>query len=125
MKFLTANPDRGATLPSAQEDHCQLLAWHPSLPGPSLQHPSLIAICSPVATKPFPLAGILMASDAYRSYPAAYALPLVGVLAVGEIFLMSRGGEAESGATAGVLEEQVVAMVLGRFGSGEVGGEGG
>jgi len=51
----------------------------------------------------------------------------VGVRAVGAIFLIRRGGEAERGATVGVVEgwESLVDMVFGRFGRGEVGKEGG
>ena len=57
------------------------------------------------------------------SYPAANALPLVGVLAVGDIFLTNRGGEAESGATAGG-EVSCAGIVLGRFARGELGKDG-
>ncbi len=47
--------------------------------------------------------------------------------AVGEIFLIRRGGEAESGATAGLVGglESLVDMVFERLGRGEVGSEGG
>ncbi len=44
----------------------------------------------------------------------------MGVRAVGENFLMRRGGEAERGGL-----ESVVDMVFGRLGRGEVGSEGG
>ena len=92
------------------------------------QQPSQTAICNPVLTNPLPLAGIVVASDAYRSYPAAKALPLVGVLAVDETFLTSRGGDAERGATVGpslALELPLADMVLGRFGRGDVDSDGG
>lgn len=51
----------------------------------------------------------------------------MGVRAVGEIFLIRRGGEAERGATAGVVgvSRSLVDMVFGRLGRGEVGSEGG
>ena len=75
MKFLTASPDRGATLPSKIDDKRQLLRAnltqtpHKSFlcDAPNLQHPSEIAICNPVPTRPLPLAGIFAASEAYRS----------------------------------------------------------
>jgi hypothetical protein len=69
------------------------------------------------------------------SYPAAKAEPRVGVLALSESFLISRGGwdEVVGFGTAGVpltsalVAEgaMVVAVVLGRFASGELGKEGG
>jgi len=51
----------------------------------------------------------------------------VGVRAVGENFLMRRGGEGEWGGLGGVVGglESVVDMVFGRLGRGEVGSEGG
>jgi len=51
----------------------------------------------------------------------------VGVRAVGEIFLIRRGGEAERGGAAGVVGglESLVDMVFGRLGRGEVSSEGG
>lgn len=59
------------------------------------------------------------------SYPAAKALPLVGVLAEGESFLTSRGGDWEmvviGAADVGVGE----AIGLERFDNGDAGSEGG
>ena len=45
-----------------------------------------------VSTTTFPLAGTVVSRDAYRSYPAAKALPLVGARAVSESSLTWRGG---------------------------------
>jgi hypothetical protein len=68
------------------------------------------------------------------SYPAAKVDPRVGVVAFSDSFLISSGGcdEVVSFETAGesgpgtVAEgDMVVAVVLGRFASGELGREGG
>ena len=45
--------------------------------------------------------------------------------ALGDIFLIKRGGEAEKGAIAGAGLVSLVDMVLGRLASGELGSEGG
>lgn len=68
------------------------------------------------------------------SYPAANALPLVGVLACADSFFTSSGGEAERGGGGGgeanllsgisVAEEEGM-LVLGRLGKGDVGKDGG
>lgn len=51
----------------------------------------------------------------------------MGVRAVGEVFMIRRGGEAERGGTAGLVGglESSVDMVFGRLGRGKVGSEGG
>lgn len=61
------------------------------------------------------------------SYPAAKALPLVGVFAEGESFLTSRGGDWEIVVTGSALADVGVggAIVLGRLGNGDAGSEGG
>lgn len=65
------------------------------------------------------------------SYPAAKALPRVGVLALAESFLIRSGGDCESlvvgggGGGGGALSEGMVAVILGRLASGDVGWEGG
>ena len=68
------------------------------------------------------------------SYPAAKADPRVGVVAFSDSFLMSSGGCDEvvsfgtaGGSGSGTVAEgaMVVAAVLGRFASGELGREGG
>ena len=56
------------------------------------------------------------------SYPAAKALPLVGVRALGEIFFINKGGDFEIGATAGAwAEDSVLDMIFGRLATGELG----
>ena len=66
------------------------------------------------------------------SYPAAKALPLVGVFAYGDSFLTSSGGEAErGGGGAGMFsgafgaEEEEDMVLLGRLGKGDAGNDGG
>lgn len=68
------------------------------------------------------------------SYPAAKADPRVGVVAFSDSFLISSGGCDEvvsfgtvDGSGSGTVAEgaMVVAAVLGRFASGELGREGG
>jgi hypothetical protein len=68
------------------------------------------------------------------SYPAAKADPRVGVAAFSDSFLISSGGCEEvvsfgiaGGSGSGTVAEgaMVVAAVLGRFASGELGREGG
>ena len=70
----------------------------------------------------------------YRSYPAAKALPLVGVLAEGESFFTSKGGDAESGGGGGAFSVapsaavDVMSMdscVFERLARGELGSDGG
>jgi len=67
------------------------------------------------------------------SYPAAKADPRVGVMAFSDSFLISSGGcdEVVSFGTAGGLGSgtvaegaMIVAAILGRFASGELGREG-
>lgn len=72
-----------------------------------LHVPSGTATANPVLTSAFPLAGTTHLAAAYRSYPAAKADPRVGAFAVEESFLISSGGVAEIGATAGVLDIKV------------------
>ena len=56
------------------------------------------------------------------SYPAAKALPLVGVRALVEIFFINKGGDVEIGATAGAWAEvSVLDMIFGRLATGELG----
>ena len=83
-----------------------------------------------VSTNPLPLLGITHPLALYRSYPAAKALPLVGVVACAESFFTSSGGELERGgggaamfAGAFWMEEEDMA-VLGRLGKGDVCKEG-
>ena len=68
------------------------------------------------------------------SYPAAKADPRVGVVAFADSFLTSSGGcdevvsfETAGGSGSGAVVEgaMAVAVVLGRFASGELGREGG
>ena len=85
-----------------------------------------------VSTNPLPLFGITHSLALYMSYPAANALPLVGVFACADSFFTSSGGEAERGGGGSVevrlfsgifvVEEGV--SVLGRLGSGDVGKDG-
>ncbi|KAL2051317.1 hypothetical protein ABVK25_008369 [Lepraria finkii] len=90
-----------------------------------------------------PLAGITPAIALYKSYPAANALPRVGVFAFSDNFFTKSGGEDERGGggaldctvsglalpleTAGLVEETIEAdcSVLWRLARGEVGREGG
>lgn len=67
----------------------------------------------------------------YKSYPAAKALPLVGVFACAESFFTSSGGEVErgGGGPAGTFlgafrREEEDMSVLGRLGKGDVGRDG-
>lgn len=108
MKCLTARPERGAILPSAVLPN-QLVAQpiifrRPSRGkegGGSSQHPSPTAMLISVSTNPLPLDGIIHPLALYISYPAAKALPLVGVFACAESFFTSSGGEVESGGGGG------------------------
>lgn len=65
------------------------------------------------------------------SYPAAKALPLVGVFACADSFLTSNGGEVERGgggaelSSGGFGAEEEDMYVLGRLGRGDVGKDGG
>ena len=84
-----------------------------------------------VSTNPLPLFGITHSLALYRSYPAAKALPLVGVFACADSFFTSSGGEVERGgggaavfAGAFLMGEEAMS-VLGRLGRGEVGKDGG
>lgn len=67
----------------------------------------------------------------YISYPAAKALPLVGVFACADSFFTSSGGEAErGGGGAGLFSgafgaEEEDMSGLGRLGKGDVGKDGG
>ncbi|RYO74403.1 hypothetical protein DL766_008855 [Monosporascus sp. MC13-8B] len=88
-----------------------------------------------VSTSALPRAGTVVAFAAYRSYPAAKALPRVGSRAFSDSFLTSRGGAWSSFGTGAVplsallpsfavLAIVVVAsVVLTLFAGGEVGGE--
>lgn len=84
-----------------------------------------------VSTNPLPLLGITHALALYMSYPAAKALPLVGVFACADSFFTSNGGEVETvggGAAvfAGALwtgEGDIFALE--RLGKGDVGRDGG
>ena len=92
------------------------------------QHPSLTAILISVSTNSLPLFGITQSLALYKSYPAAKALPLVGVFAWAESFFTSSGGEVERGGGgpgAFRTEEEGEDMsVLGRLGKGDVGRDG-
>ena len=66
----------------------------------------------------------------YRSYPAAKALPLVGVLARSLSFLTSNGGFSSTlmlaaGPSFSVEASAAPAIVLARLARGEVGADGG
>ena len=107
------------------------------------QHPSPTAIARSVSTNPLPLAGIPPAIALYKSYPAANALPRVGVFAFSDNFFTKSGGEDERGGgsaldravsglalpleTAGSVKVAIEADCsdLGRLARGEVGREGG
>ena len=81
-----------------------------------------------VSTNPLPLFGITHSLALYMSYPAAKALPLVGVFACADSFFTSRGGEAERGGGRGALwgvEEEGDMLALGRLVKGDVGNDGG
>ncbi len=84
-----------------------------------------------VSTNPLPLFGITHALALYISYPAAKALPLVGVFAWADSFFTSSGGEAErGGGGAGLFSDTSTAeeedmSVLGRLGKGDVDNDGG
>jgi hypothetical protein len=70
-----------------------------------------------VSTIAFPLAGIVVSCALYRSYPAANADPLVGALALSDIFLTRRGGAAEmlvvrAGAASGMVAAIVVVVTV-------------
>ena len=86
-----------------------------------------------VSTNPLPLFGITHSLALYMSYPAAKALPLVGVFAYGDSFLTSSGGEAERGGGGGAgmfsgafgAEEEEDMVLLGRLGKGDAGNDGG
>lgn len=90
-----------------------------------------------VSTNPLPLFGITQSLALYISYPAAKALPLVGVFACADSFFTSRGGEAERGGGGGAcwagvspgalwgVEEEGDMFALGRLGKGDVGNDGG
>lgn len=84
-----------------------------------------------VSTKFLPRFGMTHSLALYRSYPAAKALPLVGVFACGDSFLTSSGGEAErGGGAAGLLSgaaraEEEDMSLWGRLGKGDVGSDGG
>ena len=56
-----------------------------------------------VSTNPLPLFGITHSLALYMSYPAANALPLVGVLACADSFFTSSGGDVESGGGGAAL----------------------
>ena len=98
------------------------------------QHPSLTAILISVSTNPLPLFGITQSLALYKSYPAAKALPLVGVFACAESFFTSSGGEVERGGGGGPAEtfsggfrteeEEEDMSVLGRLDKGDVGRDG-
>lgn len=91
-----------------------------------------------VSTNPLPLFGITHSLALYKSYPAAKALPLVGVFAYTESFFTSSGGDAESGGGGGggggagllsgafgAAKEEEGMSVMGRLGKGDVGKDGG
>lgn len=93
----------------------------------SLQVPSGTAIAMFVSTRIFPLFGTVVTCEAYMSYPAANALPLVGALADGESFLTSRGGDWEIVVTGGASAEEGKggAIIFWRLDNGDVGDVGG
>lgn len=90
-----------------------------------------MAMLISVSTNSLPLFGITHSLALYRSYPAAKALPLVGVFARDESFLTSNGGEAErGGGGAGVFSgafgaEEEDMSVFGRLDKGDDGKDGG
>ena len=63
-------------------------------------------------------------SHLYKSYPAAYALPLVGVFAFADSFLTSKGGLCSIlvvGVDSDIVRLWLCPSVFCRFGSGEMG----
>ena len=60
--------------------------------GRRIQHPTPTAIAKSVSTSAFPRFGITHSFAAYKSYPAANALPLVGVFALSDNFFTKSGG---------------------------------
>ncbi len=134
MKFFTARPLRGAIRPSypRQTSHQRIRselpqhrAQDPILGVCSSQVPSGTAIAISVSTKALPLLGTQEAPEAYMSYPAAKALPLVGVFAEGESFLTSRGGDWDMVVTGAADVGVGGAIGLERFDNGDAGSEGG
>jgi len=89
------------------------------------QHPSGTATANSVSTSPLPLFPITHALAAYRSYPAANALPRVGVFALSESFFTRSGGDDERGRGGGAAfwlgeEGRGLVVVLDGGGSGFV-----
>lgn len=84
-----------------------------------------------VSTNPLPLLGITQSLALYMSYPAAKALPLVGVFARADSFFTSNGGEVERGGGGAAMFAGAFGMgegdmsVLGRLGKGDAGKDGG
>lgn len=90
------------------------------------QVPSGTAIAISVSTSAFPCAGIVVAFDAYISYPAANALPRVGSFAFAlSFFMRSDGTEEDIVDWVSASSVTVLCDVLVRFASGECGDVGG
>lgn len=70
--------------------------------GKSVHVPAGTAMDILVETIAFPLAGTVVSSELYRSYPAAKAEPRVGAFAFGERSWIWRGGGASFVACEGV-----------------------
>ena len=80
----------------------------------NIQHPPGTTIAKFVPTSAFPFAGIEQSSAAYRSYPAANALPLVGALALSLKNLTRRAGSAVTGGMTGLEVDEGAIGVVGR-----------
>jgi hypothetical protein len=130
IKLLTARPLLGAIRPSVHPPNPgnvspQSALTHPSHPKNNSQHPSGTATANSVSTSPLPLFPITHALAAYRSYPAANALPRVGVFALSESFFTRSGGDDERGGGGGAAfwlgeEGRGLVVVLDGGGSGSV-----
>lgn len=131
IKLLTARPLLGAIRPSVNPPpnpgnvSPQSAPTHASHPKNNSQHPSGTATANSVSTSPLPLFPITHALAAYRSYPAANALPRVGVFALSESFFTRSGGDDERGGGGGAAfwlgeEGRGLVVVLDGGGSGSV-----
>lgn len=90
--------------------------------------PAGTAIANCVSTSAFPRAGMIVSCALYKSYPAANALPLVGVRALFVSFFMNRGGDSSfdfwyccggpGGATGPLGIEGTADIVVGLAGEG-------
>jgi hypothetical protein len=76
-----------------------------------------------VSTRTLPRAGTVVGREAYRSYPAAKALPLVGRRAFSVSFLIRRGGAWSTLVTVLLWVESAIVSVFARLEGGDVGGD--